>query len=185
MPIVAPKSTILLTGASGFIAVHLGQQLLQRGFKVRGTVRSAAKGQFLVDLYAKEGLTEFEYVIVEDIEREGIFDECVKGVDGIAHTASPFHFDVSDPSQLINPAVQGTVNILRSALKEPKVQRVVITSSVASILNPAPEGYVFTEADWNTHSPEQVTLKGKDCSGVDAYLASKTVCPSMILLLSY
>jgi nucleoside-diphosphate-sugar epimerase len=184
MPIVAPKSTILLTGASGFVAAHLGQQLLQRGFKVRGTVRSAAKGQFLVDLYAKEGLTEFEYVIVEDVEQEGVFDECVKGVDGIAHTASPFHFNVTDPYELINPAVQGTVNILRSALKEPKVQRVVITSSVASVINPYTPGYNFTEEDWNTHSPEQVTLKGNECSGIDAYRASKAVCHDKIVSLT-
>lgn len=69
--------------------------------------------------------------------QDGAFDEAVKGVDGIAHTASPFHFRVEDPhTDLINPAVKGTKGLLNSALLEPKVQRVVITSSFASIVNP-------------------------------------------------
>lgn len=132
MPAVAPGSLILLTGASGFVAAHLGQQLLQRGFQVRGTVRSAAKGDYLKELYAKDGLKGFEYVIVEDIEVAGAFDEAVKDVAGVAHTASPFHFAIdSDPQKLIAPAVKGTLNLLNSALKESKIQRVVITSSFA------------------------------------------------------
>lgn len=61
---------MLLTGASGFLAAHVGQQLLQRGYRVRGTVRSQEKGQYLVDLYKKDGLDKaFEFVIVEDIEQ--------------------------------------------------------------------------------------------------------------------
>lgn len=64
--------------------------------------------------------------------QEGAFDEAVKKVDGVAHTASPFHFNVTDPyTDLINPAVNGTLNLLKSAIKEPKIQRVVITSSFA------------------------------------------------------
>lgn len=146
---------ILLTGASGFLAAHVGQQLLQRGYRVRGTVRSAEKGEYLKQLYKKDGIEGFEYVIVEDVEQvrsqqlararclhlqfklialhnlqDGAFDKAVIGVDGIAHTASPFHFKVEDPHKdLINPAVKGTTGILHSALLEPKVQRIVITSS--------------------------------------------------------
>lgn len=98
---------------------------------MRGSVRSAEKGEYLKALYAKEGLTSFEYVLVPDVEVEGAFDEAVKGIDGIEHTASPFHFNCTEPDQLIKPAVQGTLGIMRSALKEPKVQRIVITSSFA------------------------------------------------------
>lgn len=55
-----------------------------------------------------------------------------KLADGNWNPASPYHFSVTDPyTDLINPAVNGTVNILKSALKEPKIQRIVITSSFA------------------------------------------------------
>ena len=58
------------------------------------------------------------------------FDEAVKGVDAIEHTASPFHFNVKDPQELIAPAVAGTGNILLSTLQHANdtVKRVVITS---------------------------------------------------------
>lgn len=54
--------------------------VLQKGFRVRGTVRSKEKGEYLKNLYTKSGLGDkFEYVIVEDVEPEGAFDEAVKG----------------------------------------------------------------------------------------------------------
>ena len=187
------------------------QQLLQRGFRVRGTVRSDAKGEFLAKLFEKEGLNGFEYCIVEDVEPEGAFDEAVKGCDAVLHTASPFHFNVAnDPSvpspfhrhplirhpvlsvvatdsspprshtDLINPAVNGTVGMLKSVLKEPKVTRVVITSSFAAVVYPTPDNptYSFTEADWNENSIKLVETDGKD---VDAFRSSCTQLSSAVL----
>jgi nucleoside-diphosphate-sugar epimerase len=57
------------------------------------------------------------------------------GADGVLHTASPFHFDTEGRAldALVNPAVNGTKNVLRSVLKAKTVQRVVITSSFAAI----------------------------------------------------
>ena len=96
---------------------------------MRGTVRSAAKGEYLKQLYNSP---DFSYVLVEDVEKPGAFDAAVVGCDGVLHTASPFHFNMKDPyADLINPAVQGTLNILKSAIKEPKIGRIVITSSFA------------------------------------------------------
>lgn len=60
---------------------------------------------------------------------------------------------------MINPAVQGTLNALKSAASEPKVKRVVITASFACIMEPKEPGtYVFTEKDWNEYSLKQVRL---------------------------
>ena len=59
---------VLVSGASGFIAVWVVQALLERGHHVRGTVRSVAKGEYLKRLFAEHG-DRFEYVIVEDLER--------------------------------------------------------------------------------------------------------------------
>jgi len=85
---------------------------------------SKDKGEFLIKKFGSEN---FSYVIVEDLENENGFDEAVKGVDAIEHTASPFHFKVEDPyKDLVNPAVNGTLSVLKSAQKNgDKVQRIV------------------------------------------------------------
>ncbi len=51
---------------------------------------------FLTDKFAHHG-DRFELVVVEDITKDGAFDEAVKGVDAIAHTASPFHYNSDNP----------------------------------------------------------------------------------------
>lgn len=175
MPAVPPGSLVLVTGASGFIAVHVVTELLSKGYKVRGTVRSKDKGEYLIKKFGSEN---FSYVIVEDLENENGFDEAVKGVDAIEHTASPFHFKVEDPyKDLVHPAVNGTLSVLKSAQKNgDKVQRIVVTSSFASILDSRkPSPFTFTEEDWNEYSTAQLEEKGKDVAPADAYRASKTL----------
>ncbi|CUA76880.1 NADPH-dependent aldehyde reductase ARI1 [Saccharomyces cerevisiae S288c] [Rhizoctonia solani] len=176
MTAIKAPATVLVTGASGFIAVWVVKTFLEAGYSVRGTVRSASKGDYLVNLFKSHG-DKFQYVIVEDIAKEGAFDEAVKGVDAITHTASPFHFQAEDPQMLIEPAVKGTLGILASAHKyAPTVQRIVITSSVAAIVDPSkPSGTVFTENDWNSFSLRKVETKGNAAAGGEKYRASKTL----------
>ncbi len=178
MPAIQPNSHVLVTGGSGFIAIWTVYQLLERGHKVRATVRSDDKGQYLQDVF-KKYRDKLSYVIAEDLEKEGAFDEAVQGVDAVLHTASPFHFNIEgDPKRtLINPAVNGTRNVLSSIHKHGKdVKRVVITSSFAAILDSTRQGHiVYTEKDWNISSVENVEKKGKDQEGPDAYRASKTM----------
>jgi nucleoside-diphosphate-sugar epimerase len=153
MPAIAPNSLVLVTGASGawlcssrscshltcrppgFIAIHCVRLLLEGGYHVRATVRSKDKGEYIAELLGKRYPGKFEYVVVEDLEHEGAFDAAAHGVAGVLHTASPFHFDSEGRAldALINPAVNGTKNVLRSVLKADTVQRVVITSSFAAI----------------------------------------------------
>ena len=90
------------------------KDLLENGYKVRGTVRSEEKGDYLAKLFEGQ---PFEYVIVEDIGTDGAFDEAVKGIDAVAHTASPFHMNAKDPNELITPALQGTAGIQKSVQK--------------------------------------------------------------------
>jgi nucleoside-diphosphate-sugar epimerase len=111
---------------------HVVRELLRAGFKVRGTVRSVSKGDYLKQLFKNEG--EFEYATVADMGKvsgkqlhmelrvqEGAFDEVVKGVDAVVHTASPFHFKVKHPNELVEPAINGTVGVLRSIKKNKSV----------------------------------------------------------------
>jgi len=152
------------------------KKLLEAGFSVRGTVRSKDKGAHLKETFSSYG-DKFEVVVVEDITKDGAFDEAVKGVDAVEHTASPFHFHATDPEELIVPAVQGTRSILESTLKfGTSVKRVVVLSSCASVVEPtAKEPRTFKEADWNQGSIDTVKSKGKDAPSAEMYRASKTL----------
>ncbi|KAK4688593.1 phosphate transporter, partial [Tremellales sp. Uapishka_1] len=179
MPTITKGDLVLVTGASGFIASHTVREFLKEGYRVRGTVRSDAKGKYLEDLFKGEG--DFTYVIAEDITTDGVFDEAVKGVDAVAHLASPFYVtDVKDPQELIGPATKGTEGILKSIQKNaPGIKRIVITSSVASVMSEQKNANVkakqYTEADWNEDSIRQVKEGGKDTPGSASYRASKTL----------
>lgn len=63
MPAVSAPATVLVTGASGFIAAHVVKVHIDRGFIVRGTVRKASRGEYLKQLFGDK----FEYAIVEDM----------------------------------------------------------------------------------------------------------------------
>lgn len=99
MPAVNSPAKILVTGANGYIAVWTVKDFLDQGYAVRGTVRSEQKMTHLHNIFATEiEQGRLELVVVADITQSGAFDEAVKGVDAIAHTASPFHFQANDPN---------------------------------------------------------------------------------------
>ena len=76
-----PGSTVLVTGANGFIGSHVADQLLQAGYLVRGTSRDTAKTLWLTELFDKKyGKGKFEPFVVEDMVESGAFDEACKGM---------------------------------------------------------------------------------------------------------
>lgn len=87
-----------------------------------------------------------------DIAADGAYDEAIKdnSLDGIIHTASPCHLNFTDPNELLIPAIKGTEDLLASVVKlAPKVKKVVITSSIAAIINPRKgswPGHVYSES---------------------------------------
>ena len=101
MVAISPPAKVLVTGANGYLATWVVKKYLEAGYSVRGTVRSLSKSAFLKDKFGHYG-DRFELVVVEDITKEGAFDEAVKGVDAIAHTASPFHYNVTTPDGMSN-----------------------------------------------------------------------------------
>ncbi|CAD6569534.1 MAG: methylglyoxal reductase (NADPH-dependent) gre2 [Alectoria sarmentosa] len=175
-----PKSSqlILVTGASGFVAAHVLNSLFKEGYKVRGTVRSEATANKVRKTHGhhlKGDDSRLTFAIVPDIAVPGAFDESVKGVDGVFHTASPFVMQVEDNVRdLLDPAVKGTTSILEAVEKNaPQVKRVVVTSSFAAIGDPmkgARPGYTYSEKDWNPVTYDEA----KNGPGVIAYCASKT-----------
>lgn len=165
---------VLLTGGSGFIAAHCVDILLQHGHSVVFTARSDAKGQKILSNHPDQPKEKLSYVIVEDIAKEDAFDEAVKSdppFEGVLHTASPFHYNVTDVKKdLLDPAIIGTTGILKAIKKSaPTVKRVVITSSFASILNATKHEKVYSEANWNPITEEEATQ-----NPANGYRASKT-----------
>lgn len=170
-------SKVLLTGGSGFIAAHVLEILLQHGHSVITTVRSQEKIDGIKKAHAGVSSDKLDFRIVKDIAVEGAFDEAVKSIDGldaVIHTASPFHFNVTDTKKdLLDPAIIGTTGILHAVKKyAPSVKRVVITSSFASIVDGSkgnwPE-HTYSEKDWNP-----ITEKEAVANPANGYRASKT-----------
>lgn len=145
-------TAVCVTGASGFVAAHVIRELLERGYRVRGTVRSLSalgKYDFLTSL---PGAHDRLALVSAELLAEGSYNEAITGCDGVIHTASPYVINVKDPQRdLVDPAVKGTLNVLRSA-KAAGVRRVVLTSSMAAISDEPVEGTVLTEDDWNEQS---------------------------------
>lgn len=167
--------TVLVTGASGFVATHVVLAFLSAGYNVRGTVRSESKAKSTAATFPSELQSRLSFVVVEDIAAPGAFDEAVRGVDGVIHTASPFVLQVKDnKSDLLDPAINGTHNILKAIQKNaPAVKRLVVTSSFAAILDLSTgnhPGYTYTENDWNPATYEQAL---KSDNGAFVYCASK------------
>jgi nucleoside-diphosphate-sugar epimerase len=152
--------TVLVTGATGYLASWAIKQLLEQGQTVHATVRDVnarSKHQHLLDIAenASGTLTLFS----ADLLTEGSFAEAMVGCDTVIHMASPFVISgIKDPQQqLIKPAEEGTRNVLAQVDKTETVKRVVLTSSVASIYGDSidlldTQQGIFTEAHWNTTS---------------------------------
>jgi nucleoside-diphosphate-sugar epimerase len=161
-------ATVLVTGASGYIAGWIVKQLLEQGHTVHATVRDPAKTSSVAHLLAiAEKSPGTLKLFKADLLDQGSFDAAVAGCAVVMHTASPFVLDgFTDAHEaLVRPAVEGTRNVLESVNRCPDVQRVVLTSSVAAVVGDNLD-YVrsgkkaLDESDWNTtssvtHNPYQ------------------------------
>ncbi|XP_044507484.1 tetraketide alpha-pyrone reductase 1 [Mangifera indica] len=128
------KGKVCVTGASGFLASWLVKRLLLAGYQVIGTVRDAGNEKKLAHLWKLEGAKERLQLVRANLMEEGSFDEAIKGCHGVFHTASPVVKPSFDPkAEIIEPAVKGTLNVLRSCAKNPSLRRVVLTSSSSTV----------------------------------------------------
>ncbi|OQE31928.1 hypothetical protein PENSTE_c001G07950 [Penicillium steckii] len=149
-------SKVLITGGTGFVGSHIIQQLIDQGYEVLAAVRSQEKGKELCSHFNEK----VSFGIVEDITAPGSFDNICKNggtIDYVIHSASPFVYGHSDPEkEILQPAIQGSLEILRSVMKwAPSVKQVVLTSSLASMIGDASAQGVFKETHWNPITYEQ------------------------------
>ena len=147
--------TVLLTGASGYIAKHIALRLLEAGYNVRGTVRDLSRGAEVTDairphLKDDSNLESRLAFVALDLTADTGWTEAMDGVDVLMHTASPFPLDQpKNEDDLIRPAVDGAMRALRAA-HAAGVKRVILTSSTAAISGSAlPAGDIsFDETNW-------------------------------------
>jgi nucleoside-diphosphate-sugar epimerase len=79
-PAIPKDSIVLVTGVNGYIASSIADQLMEAGYRVRGTTRNLSKVQDLSALWDKKfGKDRFEIVTVTDMSQDGAFDEAIKG----------------------------------------------------------------------------------------------------------
>lgn len=141
-------------------------------YQVVLTVRTDAKGRNILDTY--NGNKQLSYIVVSNIEAPDAFYKAFEthpDLEGVIHAASPFHFRATNfEAEILEPAVKGTVGILE-AIKRcgPSVKKIVITSSMAAVLNPFSKPAKYTEESWNPITKEQALG-----DPVLAYLGSKT-----------
>jgi dihydroflavonol-4-reductase len=161
------RPLVLVTGASGYIAGHCIRELLEHGYRVRGTVRSLADSRKTEHLRRMATTLGGSLELVEaDLTSDRGWREAVAGCTYVQHVASPFPAEVpKDEMDLIRPAVDGATRVLQACAAAGTVKRVVMTSSVAAVTfgHTDGDGQVRTEADWS---------KPENC---EAYPKSKTL----------
>ena len=165
---MSESARVLVTGASGFIALHCIEQLLRAGHRVRGTLRSARREDEVRAALTGAGVdgSALEFVLA-DLTSDAGWADAVAGCDFVLHVASPFPaVQPKDENDLVIPARDGALRVLKAAAAA-SVKRTVMTSSVAAISagHDKSGGRVFTEDDWSD-------LEGPH---VSPYEKSKTV----------
>ena len=175
-PVTRPGECILVTGANGYIASHLIDQLLAAGYRVRGTVRDLVKYEWVQKFFnQKYEVGVFELVLVDDMAADGAFDKAIKGrlsyrsleerfaniafrvskgVSGVCHVAiGGFPVDLN----VIDYTVNSTKKLLEVASREPLVRRFVYTSSITAAFNQSFDGLLTVDENtWNRQVVEML-----------------------------
>lgn len=154
--------TILVTGGTGYVGSWTVKLLLEQGYTVRLAVRNKSntiKYSYLQDIaLSTNGTIE---IWEADLLKEGSYNDAAQGADVIMHIASPFTLRIKDPyKELVQPALDGTRNVLEAANQSSTVQRVILTSSVAAIHGDNADMHTnnlqeFTEEHYNETSTLQ------------------------------
>jgi len=161
------RGTVLVTGGSGFLGGWCVVELLRRGYTVKTTVRSLAReAEVRAAVASVVDPDDRLAVLAADLTRDDGWPEAVEGCDYVLHVASPFPpKQPKDPDELILPAREGTLRVLRAGLNA-GVKRIVVTSSIAAIrLSKDAAARPLNEGDWTD----------PDSPGLTPYVRSKAI----------
>jgi len=186
---------VLVTGGTGFLGAHCILQLLDKGFRVRASMRTLRRKNEAISMLRRGGVTSIEHLsfVEADLSNDANWDKAARDCDYILHVASPFPIKMpKDENELITPAVEGTVRVLKAASKA-GVKRVVMTSSFAAVGYSCvdPNGSI-TEENWTDPNDRDISAytKSKTLAELAAWdfvnadgnkLELSVICPRYIL----
>jgi len=156
--------TVLVTGGTGFVGVHCILQLLEKGHRVRTTMRSLDRKSEVLEMLRAGGITSFENLefIAADLTKDANWEEAVNGCDYVLHVASPIFLRVpKDENEMILPAVEGTLRVLRAA-RNAGVKRVVMTSNFGAVgYSHKDTSKIITEESWTDPNEKGLSAYNK------------------------
>ena len=141
-------SIVLVTGINGMIGIHIADELLKAGFRVRGIVRTQEKAAKTVDILGR-GPDVLEMRLVQDMCADNAYDEVAAGTSAIIHAAAVTHYS-STIEKVVPPMIKSVMNVLQAASRNESVRRVVMASSIVAGSAPRPGTKVVINRDtWN------------------------------------
>jgi dihydroflavonol-4-reductase len=160
---------VVVTGITGFIGSHIGVELLNRGYAVRGTMRDLTKASHIRSVIEKHAPTTHLELVEADLLNLSDWKAVMQDVDYVQHVASPFPRTIPKrDDDLVKPAVDGTLHVLQAALRA-GVTKTIVTSSIAAVLYGKKNMYrdsTYDEETWTDHEVIADTT---------AYIRSKTL----------
>jgi nucleoside-diphosphate-sugar epimerase len=150
------KPTLLITGINGFIGAWVVKFALEsKKYNVYGTVRNHTDKEKIEPLKKALGELFDELTLVSmDLEKDETVVKACENMEYILHVASPFPVESpKNEDEVIKPAVNGTLSVLK-AVTGTKTKRVIITSSVAAIMDHTKGDIKVDETNWPSNADE-------------------------------
>jgi nucleoside-diphosphate-sugar epimerase len=152
---------VFITGATGFIGSHVALAVLKAGYRVRLSIRDPKQETVLRARYSEFDKKSVEVSLVPDVSKQEYYDTALKDVDYVFHLASPLPAPSGELKKYyIDPAVNGTLAVLRAACAYPQIKKVVVMSSIAAT-TPVVDNIIYKDATWNgPYNPRHLSKKG-------------------------